>query len=422
MGEYELDKWEIKTLYENWKKSRLNLSPDYQRSKVWNDVMKYDLIDTVLHDWPMGIILLNVQVDVDSDGEPIKKYDVADGQQRLSTLFQYRDGEDNWSRPAKQPSKYPEFRPYGQLSPARQDRFDSHKVAVALMKDYGVDEVLDIFSRLQHSKPLVIGEKVKALRSEFKKYIHELISHRVFHVSPSYRNRDAFWNFSALFFKAVYRENPYDRQEYERLEEFLRHEKVDVGKAARSMEETKRILNFLYRVLEETQEIAPNFKEIGNVRLLKWSFAALQDLLKNFALSGREHLVARGLIEYYSAKDVEGSDEWIAYFKTGRTGRIDTQEVRDCLEQLSNRIILAADAEPLDSTRFFTSAQRMAIFDKSDGKCANCNIELSRTNFHADHIRPHSQGGATVVENGQALCTKCNRAKKDGQVLQPIQD
>ena len=97
---------------------------------------------------------------------------------------------------------------------------------------------------------------------------------------------------------------------------------------------------------------------------------------EDYSLGGREHLVAKGLVEYYDSKDVEESEEWIAYFKTGRTGRIDTGEVRNCLEQLANRIILAAEASPLDEKRLFTPEQRNTIFENSGGKCVNCHIQI----------------------------------------------
>jgi len=35
MSRLELDKWDLKRLYDLWKKGRLNLQPDYQRGKVW---------------------------------------------------------------------------------------------------------------------------------------------------------------------------------------------------------------------------------------------------------------------------------------------------------------------------------------------------------------------------------------------------
>ena len=40
-----------------------------------------------------------------------------------------------------------------------------------------------------------------------------------------------------------------------------------------------------------------------------------------------------------------------------------------------------------------------------------CGKKVDWDNFHADHIKPHSQGGKTSVENGQVLCSTCNLKK-----------
>lgn len=407
---YELAHRQVKVLHELKVKGRLNLQPQYQRSRVWPDHMKYDLLDTVMSDWPMGVILLNVIEDVDPEGEPIEKYDVVDGQQRLFSLFEYREGREDWTHPTRQPARNPEYKPYINLSPTRQERIDDYEVAVAFMRGYEEDSILDIFSRLQHSRPLRIGEKVKAIRTAIKQQLQQLAEHQLFQIVTSYRQRDANWNYSAAFFKAAYHDNPYERQEFDPLEQFLRSVQSDV-KATRAFEATRRILNYERTVLEQIAQQKQNFDEIGSPRLLKWTFAALQELLGSYSLTGREHLVARGVIDYFEAKNKESTDEWVAYVRTGRTGRMDTNDVKYALEQLKVRVINAAEAEPLDTKRYFDSKQRVEIFEKSEHKCQKCTIELAATNFHADHILPHSQGGQTVVDNGQALCSKCNWEK-----------
>lgn len=416
MSRFELDKWKLSDLYDFWKKGRLNLQPDYQRSKVWPDKMKYDLVDTVLHDWPMGLIMLNVRQRVEDEGSTLEYYEVVDGQQRLAALFGYRDGE-HWEK--KGTPKTVEFAPYDKLKPARQERFDGYKVSLALMREFEQDEILDIYSRLQNSKPLKMGEKVKALRSEFKPHIRELTELKIFKIAGGvHRVRDAHWYLTSVFFKSMYRNQPLDRQEWQFLEDFLRNEPFNSDSAEKAASGVTRVLNYMSKVISESLDIDNNFEQqVSSARFLKWLFVSLMLLNNRFAIAGREHLIAKGVIDYFRAKDVEGTDEWAAYLNTGRTGRIDTADVRACLEQLMNKVIIAAELAPLDQKRFFTPEERMLIFEESAGKCAQCGMQLSKSNFHADHITPYSKGGQTVPENGQALCTACNRKKGGNPTL-----
>jgi len=62
--------------------------------------------------------------------------------------------------------------------------------------------------------------------------------------------------------------------------------------------------------------------------------------------------------------------------------------------------------------RIFNARQRIALFIRAQGHCLGCN-ELLAPSFHADHIMPFSKGGATEVQNGQALCPTCNLKKSD---------
>lgn len=62
--------------------------------------------------------------------------------------------------------------------------------------------------------------------------------------------------------------------------------------------------------------------------------------------------------------------------------------------------------------RSFNTRQRTALFIAAQGHCQVCNEPLAPS-FHADHILPFSKGGATKVQNGQALCPTCNLKKSD---------
>lgn len=64
----------------------------------------------------------------------------------------------------------------------------------------------------------------------------------------------------------------------------------------------------------------------------------------------------------------------------------------------------------LDPRRRFTASERAALYLAADGKCTDCRHDLPPS-WHADHRTAHSQGGATDVVNGQALCPTCNLKK-----------
>lgn len=62
--------------------------------------------------------------------------------------------------------------------------------------------------------------------------------------------------------------------------------------------------------------------------------------------------------------------------------------------------------------RAFGTSQRAALYTLADGRCEKCGAELAE-GWHADHIHPWSKGGATDMDNGQALCPSCNLKKGD---------
>ena len=72
--------------------------------------------------------------------------------------------------------------------------------------------------------------------------------------------------------------------------------------------------------------------------------------------------------------------------------------------------VLTREARHLN-LRAFDKRMKRRVYRKQSGICARCNKHFEINEMEADHITPWSEGGKTIEENCQMLCTKCNREK-----------
>lgn len=66
------------------------------------------------------------------------------------------------------------------------------------------------------------------------------------------------------------------------------------------------------------------------------------------------------------------------------------------------------------------SRRRREIFDRSQGKCHYCGIELQIANYEIEHQKPRALGGGDDALNLVAACRRCNREKSDRTALEFI--
>lgn len=153
----------IISLYNMMKSGELVLHPDFQRRLVWNDAHKENFLETIILGYPFPeIYIANGEVDYDSLQQKIL---VVDGQQRLSTIYQYISSDPELV--------LRRIKPFNQLED--KSRFLEYDVVVRDLKSTPMERIKEIFKRINSvsyalnameiNNALYEGEYIKTAKS-----------------------------------------------------------------------------------------------------------------------------------------------------------------------------------------------------------------------------------------------------------------
>ena len=139
--------------------------PEHQRfNKRWSVPMCNRLVDSVMKDYPIHAMVLSKHHDRIGN-ETIEYFNIQDGQQRLTTLYNFMHGKCDTTR-------Y-EGKMFAQFSADEREKFRAYIVPCQkISKVDGVSQeryanaLTDIFERLNSGKPLSDNEKYHARRGE----------------------------------------------------------------------------------------------------------------------------------------------------------------------------------------------------------------------------------------------------------------
>jgi hypothetical protein len=143
--------------------------PDWQRDKgLWERSKKQELIDSILRGWKLPkLYFLKTSEDPD-------EFEVVDGQQRLTTIFQFFDDELPLSEKSAKEfgGKY-----YKDLPQIYVDRFDDFEIQYDVIEDADESDLKLFFQRLQQGLPLTSSEKLNSVHSKLRDYTKSLSKH-----------------------------------------------------------------------------------------------------------------------------------------------------------------------------------------------------------------------------------------------------
>jgi hypothetical protein len=159
-------------------------NPHFQRRLVWSNAHKVSFLETVLEGLPFPEIFISAgEVNPDTgDGTEL----IVDGQQRVTTLFQYFNGSKDLRLSG---TSVP---PYAELEGPRKLQFLEYEVVVRDLGPLTEDETRDIFQRINSTKYSLNAMEVNNSRfdGELKRFAEGFASNQFFEAHNVFTNLD----------------------------------------------------------------------------------------------------------------------------------------------------------------------------------------------------------------------------------------
>lgn len=406
----------------NNQQRKLELNPEYQREAgAWSLARKQLFIDSLLNDFDIPKIYL---AELGNDGP--YEYAVIDGKQRITSLLAFLDnqyplseefaysGSDIASHHAPQKNQY--FKDFDEVA---QQTFKDIQLASTLVTAKDDEEIESLFTRLNDGEPLNSAEYRNAFGGQIVKSIRDISEHDFFVNYVAYKNTRYAYRETAcrlIFIESEILNNKRVPDiKKPALDKFTKDNKDLAESKTNSLnKKVRENLNFMAKCFDK------NSKELSKQSMPQIYYIWLRQLRNDY---GHPQLTerVRVFVNEFLASRIENNqrDEELrdpilsefSYLSGQGTNNADSMEKR---VSILNKLFLEKfpDVDVLDPKRLFSEDEKFVLFQRAGGKCQYCGTTLGDyKTFHADHIQKWAHGGATTLENAQALCVDCNLKK-----------
>lgn len=431
---------EIKTvseLIELQKNKMLAANPEYQRGAVWSSVHQKKLIDSLMRGYPLPIIYLH-HIKKGVGNYSRDDLEIIDGQQRINALYNFSEGAFSLFDPVadEQKARFPAFikdqpcewagKTFDQLSPELKDKFLSTELTVAMIETDQINEVRDLFVRLQSGLPLNNQETRDAWPGEFTEFILKLGGKPDLARYPGHR-----------FFKDILKMKPRtDRGKTRQLSaqlSMLFLNKYRQGSDHFCSINAPAINDFYYAnldfsredngalrlhsVLDKIVDIVdpsklPKLRAHDAIHIMLLVDSLMDDYAPSWEdkFQGALEKFAANFAEAKATKDeVEQNEFWSQYGQRTRVSS-DTAETIEKRHNFYTRKIFEymMPLDKKDPKRLFGEVERTILFYRQNKKCAVCDSSLKLSDCEIHHVVEHSQAGPTELGNGAAVHKSCH--------------
>ncbi|MEX0656110.1 MAG: DUF262 domain-containing protein [Nitrosopumilaceae archaeon] len=404
---FETGELTVAEIYEQCKSGKLRINESYQRSEVWKPSQKQALIESILEQYPIGVLVLWENKDHSKE--------ILDGQQRVKTIEHFIDEEEGVTTQAGTK--------FSQLG-AKKSKFEAYSIPyLEINHKLTEDEISNIFIRLQEGIPLNTPEKVYAFRGNFRESWFNAFQDNkgIFFVKLNpkkfrrFKDRFLSAQFLLLEMKSRFKKKDFPSLTYpdfQAINDDYKTKKIPNSILERLNANIKFLGTYLHNRLK-TLEI----RDLISIYLLQSYFKQFKVMKKGDAIIFRDFVMDfmhdLNKVNIYSEKVPRGMNKKLyrdlrKYKEYGRQATSsESLEVRfkTILNEYKKKVGKITEK---DKKRFYSSEERINFWHKQKGLCPACNEEIDFSSASADHKIEHSAGGKTVINNGRLLHKKCH--------------
>lgn len=432
--EFDHDKMPIADFKTHYLSGNLELNPVFQRKSVWNQKQRKNLIKSLYENIPIPSVFLYKRF---KNGKII--YDVIDGKQRLETIFMFL-GLKGFTK-QKFSFKVPyfdsetgehEFTAYwDDLDVIEQERFLNYQLNIITVSGNFTD-ISEIFVRINSTGSSLSRQEIrdaKFINSTFLQYMNALANKKIIIeffetnriISSKQILRRKHVEFVSELVLSIHHQRPLDKKQV--IDNTMESGILNARQLAKSKNQFEDTLKTIKKIFPELRSTRFNgLADFYTLFLLVWKWK----YINKYTLSNNRvnKLINAYLVAFSDQCDrinkafnrlesleLENNEIYKSYLLTVKSST-DSKNQRDKREEILSEV-LNSTFERKDPFRNFNKEQRRLLWNNSNKKCAICNKKLTFSNFHADHVKPHSKGGKTILSNAQVLCAEHNIKKSN---------
>lgn len=388
-------------------KDKIYINKEYQRSDIWKQNQKVELIRSIINCYSIGVLVLFVNEK--------RQYEILDGQQRLQTIKQYLEDKLDLSQT--------DIQKYSELGVKEKALLDAYCIYYLKLKSHDPrskeEDIIQVFLRLQEGTPLNKAEKINAHRGKFKDAFRNIRdTHRIFTylgTEKRFRFRQLAAELLTLELEGDFKNKVFPSLDLASLLTTIKKYEKNIN--ANKLRFFKGNLDYLHNSLNilltafKLRELISFYLLISYLRKHKTN---KENLVNEFAEFARRFLKNLNQFSIYDSIPPKGMskklfDKYMKY-KLEAKKMTTADSIKTRFEMILSEFKRLHPYIEKDSKRLHDTEQKRTLYFRQKGLCVECKKTMRFRGASSHHVIAYSEGGRTDdLRNAKLLHEKCHQ-------------